>query len=269
MISCSEPKEKVDKKTVEKIIPPTNRVVLSSEIIWEKLNPARGDKSPQAGTIWGDRKGTVATGFLAKFIDGFSSPPHIHNVTYRAVVIKGLVHNDDPNAENMWMPPGSFWTQPAGEPHITSAKGEENIAYVEIDNGPYLVKPINEAFDNGERPINMDAANVIWLSGNKTNWIASESKAAISFLWESNNHKGMFIKLPKAFNGKIESDGKELHAVVITGELNYKIPQSQEIKVLDPGSYFSSTDRAFHEIYNAKEDDIILYVRTNGSIKID
>ena len=60
-------------------------------------------------------------------MDGFSSPPHIHNVTYRAMVIKGLVHNDDPEAENMWMPPGSFWTQPAGEAHITSAKGEENI----------------------------------------------------------------------------------------------------------------------------------------------
>ncbi|MEM9052957.1 MAG: DUF4437 domain-containing protein, partial [Bacteroidota bacterium] len=106
----------------------TNRVLLSSEIIWQKLNPARGDASPQAGTLWGDRKGEVSTGFLAKFVDGFSSPPHIHNVTYRAVVISGLVHNDDPEAENMWMPPGSFWTQPAGETHITSAQGEEVMA---------------------------------------------------------------------------------------------------------------------------------------------
>ncbi len=93
---------------------PTNKVVLSSELVWEKLNPARGDQSPQSATIWGDRKGTEATGFLAKFVDGFSSPPHIHNVSYRAIVLQGLVHNDDPNAALMWMPPGSFWTQPAG-----------------------------------------------------------------------------------------------------------------------------------------------------------
>ena len=43
---------------------PTNKVLLSSEIVWEKLNPARGDQSPQAATLWGDRNGTEATGFL-------------------------------------------------------------------------------------------------------------------------------------------------------------------------------------------------------------
>lgn len=98
--SCENPQVSKEK--------PTNRVLLSSEIDWQQLNPARGDQSPQAGTIWGDRNDTVSTGFLAKFVDVFSSPPHIHNVTYRAVVIKGLIHNDDPNAEHMWMKAGSF-----------------------------------------------------------------------------------------------------------------------------------------------------------------
>ena len=105
-------KNELENNILEQIEDPTNKVLLSSEIKWEKLNPARGDQSPQAGTIWGDRKGEVATGFLAKFVDGFSSPPHIHNATYRAVVIKGSIHNDDPAAANMWMKPGSFWTQP-------------------------------------------------------------------------------------------------------------------------------------------------------------
>lgn len=161
LFSCSTPKEETTSSET------TQKVVLSSDIKWEKLNPARGDKSPQAGTVWGDRKGEVATGFLAKFVDGFSSPPHIHNVTYRAIVLKGLIHNDDPNAKNMWMKPGSFWTQPVGESHITSAKGDEIIAYVEIDHGPYLVKPIDEAFDSGERPINIDATNLVWLGSDK------------------------------------------------------------------------------------------------------
>ena len=30
--------------------------------------------------------------------------------------------------------------QPAGEVHITSAKGEYKLAYIKIDNGPYLVR---------------------------------------------------------------------------------------------------------------------------------
>lgn len=260
-------KNELENNILEQIEDPTNKVLLSSEIKWEKLNPARGDQSPQAGTIWGDRKGEVATGFLAKFVDGFSSPPHIHNATYRAVVIKGSIHNDDPAAANMWMKPGSFWTQPQGEPHITSAKGEENIALVEIDKGPYLVKPVEESFDNGERPVNIDASNVVWLNSKKSNWIDSKSKAEISFLWNNSDSKGLFVKLPKTFNGFLKTDGTVLHSVVIQGELNYTLPQNQETRILDAGSSFSATNKAIHTISNAKRE-VILYIRTNGSVKI-
>ena len=221
MISCAETTktaEEAQTTVEEEISEPTNKVVLSSEIKWEKLNPARGDKSPQAGTIWGDREGEVATGFLTKFVDGFSSPPHIHNVTYRAMVIKGLIHNEDPEAENMWMPAGSFWTQPVGEPHITSAKGEENIAYVEIDSGPYLVNPLEEAFDNGERPINIDKSNLVWLDASKTKIIVegkSTKNIAVAFLWENKEVTGNLIKLPANFTREIISDGNQYHAVMI------------------------------------------------------
>ncbi|MEM7550934.1 MAG: DUF4437 domain-containing protein [Bacteroidota bacterium] len=245
---------------------------MSSEFVWEKLNPARGDQSPQAGTLWGDRKRGVSTGFLAKFIDGFSSPPHVHNVTYRAVVMKGFIHNDDPKASAMWMKPGSFWTQPAGEPHVTSAKGEENIALVEIDKGPYLVKQIKESFDNGERPINIDASNIVWLNNESTNWISKDTKAEISFLLnndEKNKLKSLFIKISKAYKGEIESNGSTFHAVVIQGNLNYTLPQDKQQKMLDQGSYFGATDTAIHTISNTSENETIIYIRTNGDIKIN
>lgn len=212
---------------------------------------------------------TVATGFLAKFVDGFSSPPHIYNVTYRAVVIKGLVHNDDPKAENMWMPPCSFWTQPAGESHITSAKGDEIIAYVEIDSGPYLVKPIKEAFEVGEQPKNISAANVFSLNNKTTNWIDSNCNAELSFFWKDENKNemsGLFVKLPPGFEGKIESDGNVLHAVIAKGILNYKMPQTNTIKVLDAGSYFSSSNKAIHSVSNNSVDEIVIYMRTNVKV---
>lgn len=260
-------KNESESENFEKKENTTNEVLLSSEIVWEKLNPARGEQSPQAGTLWGDRKGTVATGFLAKFVDGFSSPPHIHNVTYRAVVIKGLVHNDDPKASTMWMKSGSFWTQPQGEVHITSAKGDENIALVEIDKGPYLVKPIEEAFDNGERAINIDASNIIWLNNEKTHWISANCKAEISFLWNNGISNGLFVKFPQGFSGKIESKGTVFHSVVIQGYLNYTLPKDQNATVLDSGSHFSSKDEAVHTISNLNSE-VLLYIRTNGSLKI-
>lgn len=266
-VSCND-NSKIENTIAKTAEEPTNKVIQSSEIVFEKLNPLRGDKSPQAGTIWGDRNGTEATGFLAKFVDGFSSPPHIHNVTYRAVVIEGLIHNDDPKAEKMWMKPGSFWTQPQGESHITASKGV-GMALVEIDNGPYLVKPIDKAFDNGERPINIDASNVIWLDNSKTNLITENSKAAISFLWENKGSQGVFIKLPQAYDGTIESDGTVLHSVVIQGELNYTLPDNNEAKVLDAGSYFGATSKAIHVITNETNNDVIIYIRTNGVIKIN
>lgn len=269
IFSCTPREEKKEIERSKKVLTFTNKVRLSSEIVWEKLNPARGDQSPQAGTIWGNRKDTLATGFLAKFVDGFSSPPHIHNVTYRAVVIKGKVHNDDPKADTMWMTPGSFWTQPKGEIHITSAQGEENIAYVEIDRGPYLVKPPSEAFGNGERPINIEASNVIWLDAKKSSWISPESKAAISFLWKQQAMQGLFVKLPAGFDGKIESRADSFQAILIKGEIKYKMPATEEIKSLDEGSYFSSTGEAQHFMANPSDAETILYLRTNGPIQVE
>ena len=101
--------------------------VSRTSVEFQPLNPARGDASPKAGVLWGDIRENQSTGSIIEFVDGFSSPPHIHNVTYRGVVISGFVHNDDPNASEQWMGPGSFWIQPAGAPHITAASGASPI----------------------------------------------------------------------------------------------------------------------------------------------
>ncbi|MEW8348726.1 MAG: DUF4437 domain-containing protein [Candidatus Thiodiazotropha taylori] len=247
---------------------PVKQVVLASEIDWQQLNPARGDKSPQAGTLWGDRRGPVPTGFLAKFVDGFSSPPHIHNVTYRAVVISGTIHNDDPDAANMWMAPGSFWTQPKGEAHITSAKGDTNIALVEIDRGPYLVLPVNKAFDSGERPVNVDASNIVWVDPSGVS--GSPGGPKIAYLWGSlqeGQANGTFVKLPAGFDGKIVSSGSLFRAVVIKGAPRYQVSE-KEFQRLEAGSYFSSKGvSADHSLTTAGEESVI-YIRTNGRYQI-
>ena len=242
-------------------------VIPVSEVDWQQLNPARGDQSPKAGTLWGDRQASTATGFLVEFVDGFSSPPHIHNVSYRGVVISGLIHNDDPAAASMWMPTGSFWTQPKGEAHITAAKGVKNVAYIEIEDGPYLVRPVADAYDSGERPVNVDASNIVWLDP-----LAKQPVEGVrtAYLWGSPREgrlHGSLLELPSGFDGVIESEGPGFRAVVITGQLAYRgmdDTDSAGSQTLDPGSLFSSDADSKHPVACRSNGSCILYVRAQS-----
>jgi len=274
--SCSSTPIATDKALPIAAAGATHEVTLASEVRWEQLNPARGDQSPQAGTLWGDRKGTVPTGYLIKFEDDFSSPPHIHNVSYRGVVISGLVHNDDPDAARMWMPPGSFWTQPKGEAHITAAKGSGNMAYIEIEEGPYLVLPTARAFDSGERPVNVDASNVVWLdasmlgSGGADRSPASPAGAELAFLWgtpSGDGLRGAFVRLPKGFDGHLVARGDDFKAIVIQGQPHYRWGDTAS-KTLEPGSYFASRGTSTHRVSAGADGACVLYIRTNGGFEV-
>ncbi|PXX29681.1 uncharacterized protein DUF4437 [Arenibacter sp. ARW7G5Y1] len=246
-----------------------NEVVTAGHIEWGWLNPLRGDKSPAAGKLWGDRTKNEPAGFLVKFKKGFSSPPHIHNITYRGVVIKGLLHNDDENAEKQWLPAGSYWQQPAGEAHITAADGEENLAFLDIQEGPYLVKPTSEAFDNGERPINVDKTNLVWLNDKDIEWVAEKSNVQTAFLWGSynvNQLRATFLKLPAGFNGSIKNLSPNFRAVVISGSLTHRFTIKDAKNILEPGSYFGVKENATPKLSTDKET--IIYIRSNGKFKV-
>jgi len=246
----------------------SSEIVPAGDVKWGYLNPARGDKGPRAADLWGDRTKDTASGILLQFPAGFSSPPHIHNITYRGVVISGALHNDDPGAKNMWLPAGSFWTQPAGEAHITAAKGSRNIAYIEIDSGPYLVQPVAKAFDNGERPVNIDPSNIVWLSGAELTGVPG-NKVKKTYLWgDTTNGElyGSMIKLPENFTGKIQASGITFKAIVVVGSLKYKLHGKE--KNLQPGSYFGSSGVFEHEFSIKNKSESIVYIRSNGKYEV-
>ncbi|MGD2183769.1 DUF4437 domain-containing protein [Lusitaniella coriacea LEGE 07167] len=258
-------------------VEPTPQVILMSEVEWGPLNPARGGQSPRASNLWGDRAHSGASGFLVEFVDSFSSPPHIHNVTYRGVVISGTIHNDDPNAEEMWLPTGSYWTQPAGGVHITAAKGSNNLAYIEIEEGPYLVLPAEEAFSSDDKPINVDASNIVWLDVSSITWsdrpgmAASANGAKVAFLWgnpQDDRLNGTLVKLPPGFTGKIRSHGSTFRAVVIQGRAQYQVSGGTGVKTLEPGSYFGSKGERVHQVSSEAEEESIIYVRSEGKFDI-
>lgn len=247
----------------------------ASDVTWDPLNPARGEKGPKAANLWNDRTEEPASGFLVAFKDGFSSPPHIHNVTYRGVVISGEVHNDDPDAEEMWMPQGAFWTQPAGQVHITSAKGKNVVAYIEIDSGPYLVMPKEKAFDKGERPINVDPSNLVWLDASQHQWIERNTSSTtkspqIAVLWgEPSKDKstfGSFLRIPAGFSGELSIKGDNTRVVVVDGTLNYGTASENE---LTPGGYLGLNDENKSiNLSNKGDQTLTLYLRSNSEYKL-
>lgn len=246
-----------------------NEVVTADNVEWGWLNPLRGDKSPAAGKLWGDRTKNEPAGFLVKFNKGFSSPTHIHNITYRGVVIQGLLHNDDEKAEKQWLPAGSYWQQPAGEAHITAADGQENLAFLDIQEGPYLVQPTEEAFDNGERPINVDKTNMVWLNANDIEWISEKSNVETAFLWgshEKNQLRASLIKLPAGFSGSIKNLSPNFRAVVISGGITHQFSKKDAKNELQPGTYFGAKKGATSKISTEKET--VIYIRSNGNFEV-
>lgn len=173
----------------------------------------------------------------------------------------------------MWMPPGSFWTQPKGEVHITAAQGRGSMAYIEIDQGPYLVLPTVRAFDSGERPVNVDVTNIVWLDASVllTNGprqpLSAGNRPAVAFLWGERSEEGLygaFVKLPSGFDGRVVSRAPSFRAIVIKGLPRY----GEDSIVLEPGSYFASDQPSAHRVAAGAEGEVVLYVRTSGPFEV-
>ncbi len=248
----------------------TTELVKRSEVKFIPLNPNRGDLSPKSGKLWGNIRKGEASGMLVTFVDGFQSPPHIHNITYRAVVIKGSVHNDDPAAAKMWMGPGSFWTQPLGENHVTAAKGESTTIFLEILSGPYLVKPAKEAFDAGQRPINLDARNIVWLDAENTTWLTGNGPK-LAYLWgkiTGREKNGTFIKLPPGSNGKLSTAAPLMRVVTIQGVTQVQVSCESDKHSLNPGSYFGSKGKVSYQLSCVSGNECLLYLHTEGKYKL-
>lgn len=245
-----------------------------ADVRFVPLNPLRGDASPQAGALWGNIRKDTPTGAIIVFKPNFSSPPHIHNITYRGVVIEGVVHNDDPGAEMLWLGPGSFWVQPAGEPHITAAGEDGATIFLEILSGPYLVCPTDEAFDSGDRPLNVDATNLVWLTGSDTTWIEtpSEPKAAgpaIAHLWGGSGQReqnGTLLRLPSGFRGELKSANHSINAVVIVGRLALSdmLPRA----LLKPGAFLQFEQDDPQPLACEGEEACQLYLSTTGPYRL-
>ncbi len=247
---------------------PFFEVLLAEQVEWGPLNPARGDASPLAGTLWGDRGRNVPTGFLFRPVDGFASPPHLHNVSYRGVVIRGEVHNGSPSVEPTWMPKLSFWTQPKGEVHVTAARGDDVLAYIEIDEGPYLVKPVEEEFDSGEVAVNLHEANLVWVEAAGRE---GSAEVHLAHLWRdrgTSRGRGVLVRLAVGAEVTLSVQDRALRAVVVQGTPLVSAEGHGGETRLAAGSAFHSGPGGRADLRSEAEESV-LYVRSEGEVFLE
>ena len=174
------------------------------------------------------------------------------------------MHNDDPSAALTWMPKGSFWTQPAAGNHVTAANGDTNLIYLEIDKGPYLVKPAKQAFNNSETALNLSYSNMVWEK--RINLRGVEE----TLLWgstEADELGGKMLKLPSGIKVNFNNGGKEFRAVLISGSANYTNTELTTVDRIDVGSYFGSKGSFNHSIDTLQES--LLYIRSDNRFTVE
>jgi len=263
LVTCSNQQIKTNSSDLEQETNSTLEVVLMSEVEWEQLNPKRGINSPKAATLWGDRTGPGPSGFLLKPVDGFSSPPHFHSANYHGVVISGTIHNAEPSVEEVYLPKGSFWIQPARGVHITACKGA-CLAYIEIE-GAFDVLPAEKAIINTTKKSSvLHSSDITWID--LPGFKASFNVPKLAVLWgklQDDLPSGTLVKLPPHFSGKMYKNDTTFHAVLIQGRIKLKESGETNIKILEPSSYFSSKGSVYQISCEGRED-CILYLRSEG-----
>lgn len=132
------------------------------------------------------------------------------------------------------------------------------------------MKPTSEALDNGERPVNVDKTNLVWLNAKDIEWINEKSKVKTAFLWgshEKNQLRVTLLKLPAGFKGKIQNLSPSFRAVIISGGLTHQFAKNGEKKELNAPSYFGAEENATSII--SAEKETVIYIRSNGSFKVN
>jgi len=74
---------------------------------------------------------------FVKIPGGFNSPPHTHTEDYYAVVVSGVVGNGMEGAQDIPLPPGSYWFQKGNEKHVTKCLSANECVFFVTQPGKF------------------------------------------------------------------------------------------------------------------------------------
>jgi quercetin dioxygenase-like cupin family protein len=90
----------------------------------------------QAAPAYGNL-GQGPHGTLIKMPAGYVSPTHTHTEDYWAVVVSGVMVNKKPDGSDVLLPPGSYFFQKGGEPHLTKCVSPHECVFFVSQNGKF------------------------------------------------------------------------------------------------------------------------------------
>ena len=136
-----------------------------------------------------------------------------------------------------------------------------------------MVQPSDLAFDNGERPLNLLRANMMWMNTDEFNWLGTNTSGAqVALLWGDLNEgalSGSMLKLPSGFEGNLWSPNDSIKAVTIQGELVHAVEGLPDATRLEPGGYFTSAENVQHAVSCESQSECLIYIRTTGKFRVN
>jgi quercetin dioxygenase-like cupin family protein len=106
-------------------------VTPADSIVFKPMDPSR-PAAAQIAVLRGD-PASGPSAMLMKFGKG-AGPMHIHSSDYDLIVLEGETKHwaaDEPEASAKVLGPGSYWFQPANQPHGDNCLSDECVMYVQ------------------------------------------------------------------------------------------------------------------------------------------
>jgi quercetin dioxygenase-like cupin family protein len=127
---CASGQEPIAVTATQSPVSVSNVSIPFENVKWTKMTDGSGRET---ATLFGDRSKAELFGYLVKWPPNTIAKAHSHPDNRHAMVMSGAFYHGhgsrfDANALQA-RSKGTYFTEPAGEPHYGATKGEESVLY--------------------------------------------------------------------------------------------------------------------------------------------
>ena len=235
---------------------PSSSSTAAADVKWAPFNPEQPD-----GPSWVILEGDPTKGaftMMAKLGAGFETPLHKHPSGFTGVVISGEVRHGASKDAAQTMGPGTMWTEPADEAHVTACVGDEDCVFVGRMDGPMAMTPV-------ETPAEAPSLSVVAAADIEYTPVNPEQPQGPGMaLISGDQTQGAFVALAKFPGGM--STPEHVHTagyvgVVISGQI-----KDGDGAAKTAGSYWNNIAQHPHETSCVEGQDCVFFVSMDGAM---